>query len=81
MGSKNGIRELKEHPFLRDVNWETLISDEAPFIPEGKDGDAMNFPNSKLETNYLNSIAEEEKEDDMVKQSSRMSIVTDNSQK
>lgn len=45
LGAKNGIRDLKEHPFLKDVNWETLIKDPAPWVPAGKEHDLSNFPN------------------------------------
>ena len=34
LGSKYGVKELKEHPWLYDINWDTLINKkiESPFI-------------------------------------------------
>ena len=35
LGANRGIAELKEHPFLADVNWQSLITDPAPWRPGG----------------------------------------------
>ena len=70
LGAVKGIEELKEHPFLSDVNWQTLITDIAPWIPLGKEADVTNFPNAKEED--LRTIIEEETAEDFsaVKQAS-----------
>ena len=36
---KNGVEELKNHPYFKDVNWEKLknLEETPPFIPEIKD--------------------------------------------
>lgn len=47
LGAKDGIQELKDHPFLADVNWQTLSTDIAPWVPGGRDADVTNFPNAK----------------------------------
>ena len=46
LGSKNGSKELKKHPWIRDINWDDLINKkiEAPFIPS-------NFENN-FDKNY-----------------------------
>lgn len=62
LGATRGIAELKEHPFLADVNWKTLITDPAPWIPGGKEADDSNFPNAKEED--LDKIIEEETKED-----------------
>ena len=42
----NGIDEVKNHPFLKKINWETLLEEPSPyFIPIGKDLDAVYFKN------------------------------------
>ena len=62
LGATRGIEELKEHPWLADVNWQTLITDPAPWIPGGKEADDSNFPNAK-EEDLTKIIQEETKED------------------
>lgn len=47
---------------MADVNWETLITDPAPWIPLGKEADTTNFPNAKEDD--LNKIIEEETAED-----------------
>ncbi len=46
LGSKNGSKELKKHPWIKDINWDDLINKkiEAPFIPS-------NFENN-FDKNY-----------------------------
>ena len=49
LGSKEDARDIKEHPFFRDIDWEKLLSKqiEPPFkpCPNGVDGieDTSNF--------------------------------------
>ena len=33
---KNGVNEIKKHPFFKDINWDKLRETKAPFIPELK---------------------------------------------
>ena len=47
---------------MADVNWKTLITDPAPWIPGGKEADDSNFPNAKEED--LDKIIEEETKED-----------------
>ena len=70
LGAVRGISELKEHPFLADVNWQTLISDPAPWVPLGKEADVQNFPNAREDD--LHKILEEETKEDFsaIKQAS-----------
>lgn len=39
----NGISEIKNHPFLKDVEWDS-VQEGPPFIPLGKDIDTVYFP-------------------------------------
>ena len=32
---RNGVDEIKAHPWFADLNWETLRTVPAPYIPEG----------------------------------------------
>lgn len=48
LGSKKGIREIKEHPFFTGINWKTLIKEIAPWVPPPlKDLDMSNFPKAQ----------------------------------
>ena len=47
---------------MADVNWKTLITDPAPWMPNVRDADDSNFPNAKDED--LNKIIEEETKED-----------------
>ena len=62
LGANRGIAELKEHPYLADVNWQDLITDCAPWMPGGKEADDSNFPNAKEED--LHKLIEEETPED-----------------
>lgn len=44
------------------MNWETLITDPAPWVPAGKEADTANFPNAREDD--LNKIIEEETAED-----------------
>lgn len=37
IGAKGGVDEIKEHPFFRGLDWNTLRNQEAPIIPETRD--------------------------------------------
>ena len=55
---------------MLDVNWQTLHTDPAPWVPGGRDADVSNFPNAK-EDDLKRILEEETKEDyDAVKQES-----------
>ena len=64
---------MKEHPFLADVNWQTLIKDHAPWVPAGKEGDDTNFPNAG-EEDFRTIIEEETKEDFSAVQQASMTM-------
>jgi len=34
LGTKNGAKEIKAHPFFQGTNWEGLLDEEPPFVPE-----------------------------------------------
>ncbi|TYK20724.1 putative serine/threonine protein kinase IRE [Cucumis melo var. makuwa] len=38
-----GAREVKEHPFFKDINWETLARQKAMFIPSAEPQDTSYF--------------------------------------
>jgi len=29
----NGAREVKKHPFFEEINWDTILTQEPPFVP------------------------------------------------
>jgi serine/threonine protein kinase len=31
---KNGMAEMKKHPWMKSINWETIRDQKAPFVPE-----------------------------------------------
>mmetsp|Transcript_22003 Transcript_22003/g.89336 ORF Transcript_22003/g.89336 Transcript_22003/m.89336 type:complete len:208 (-) Transcript_22003:210-833(-) len=33
MGS-GGVEEIKKHPFFRNINWDTILGEEPPFVPQ-----------------------------------------------
>jgi len=40
----NGAQEIKDHPFFKGLNWETIRTQKAPIIPQQKDAtDTSNF--------------------------------------
>ena len=49
---KNGVDDIKNHPFFRSMNWEKLLKQEIPadFIPKIKAGNELKYfdfyPNS-----------------------------------
>ena len=50
LGAKKGIREIKEHPFFKSIEWKTLIQEPVPWVPPAsKETDVGNFPKSVQE--------------------------------
>ena len=44
----NGAAEIKQHPFFQGLNWETLRSQEPPFVPQPESiTDTSYFPATK----------------------------------
>ncbi len=44
----NGAEEVKRHPFFRGINWATIRSEKAPFVPIVKpDNPTLYFPENK----------------------------------
>lgn len=40
----HGVQEIKEHPFFKGLNWNTLRASTAPFIPDlSSETDTKNF--------------------------------------
>ncbi|KAH8926421.1 kinase-like protein [Atractiella rhizophila] len=40
---KNGPEEVKDHPFFNGIDWENLLSQEAPFIPNVMDPESTDY--------------------------------------
>lgn len=50
---RNGVQEIKDHPFFRKVNWKKLRSKKAPFIPRVKSNiDTSNFEKFEETSNW-----------------------------
>eukprot|EP00827_Trimyema_finlayi_P000565 TRINITY_DN1112_c0_g1_i3.p3 TRINITY_DN1112_c0_g1~~TRINITY_DN1112_c0_g1_i3.p3 ORF type:complete len:109 (-),score=19.32 TRINITY_DN1112_c0_g1_i3:44-370(-) len=51
LGSRNGINEIKKHPWFAMINWSALLNYEiqAPYIPQFKDEQDI----SQFATEYL----------------------------
>lgn len=50
LGRYHGAEEIKRHPFFRGVDWETIRSVDAPFIPKLRSiTDTRFFPTDELE--------------------------------
>ena len=56
LGSKNGIEEIKNHPFFKSINFDLILRKEvsAPFIPEMIKEDFNSIVNDKAI--YLNML-------------------------
>ena len=55
---KNGIKEIKDHPFFNDINWNNVKEIKPPFIPKVKnDYDTKYFNNFK----YIESFYPDKK--------------------
>ena len=54
---KNGVEELKGHPYFKDINWEKLKNLEVtpPFIPEIKDSIDLKYIELKVDDNNSNN--------------------------
>ena len=62
LGSVNGIKDIKEHPFFEGINWKHLMREPAPWVPPAaKDLDMTNFPKAQQkEDTGLKKLMEEE---------------------
>jgi hypothetical protein len=60
LGAKDGIKELKRHPFFLGINWQNLINEPVPWLPQGKDDAVTNFP--KANDEVIKEIINEEQE-------------------
>ena len=50
---KNGVQEIKEHPFFKNVDWNNLRNTKAPFVPDIKnDYDISYFEEFKYEEDF-----------------------------
>ena len=54
---KNGIEELKNHPYFSDINWDDLINLKVtpPFIPEISDSSDLKYINQVINENNQNN--------------------------
>ena len=54
---KNGVEEIKAHPFFKNVNWNNIRNTKAPFIPELKnDYDTKYFESFEYEEEFYPPI-------------------------
>lgn len=53
----SGGAEIRSHPWFRDLNWETLLQDEAQFVPQPENPEDTEYFDSRGAT--LQSFAEE----------------------
>eukprot|EP00299_Pterocystis_sp_00344_P007850 c2731_g1_i1.p1 GENE.c2731_g1_i1~~c2731_g1_i1.p1 ORF type:complete len:521 (+),score=122.44 c2731_g1_i1:52-1563(+) len=54
LGSARGVAEIKEHPFFNGVDWDNIVNQQAPFIPEVKsEVDTSNFDQFDEEENFF----------------------------
>jgi len=44
----NGIDEIKQHPFFKEIDWENILEQEAPFAIGGAEADTSQFPKANL---------------------------------
>jgi len=43
----NGAQEVKEHPFLRDVKWEEVLTQQPAFVPQVTDPESTDYFDSR----------------------------------
>lgn len=43
----NGADEVKRHPFFKDIDWPTVCSAEAPFVPQIQDPESTDYFDSR----------------------------------
>ncbi|KAK7205226.1 hypothetical protein BZA70DRAFT_176590 [Myxozyma melibiosi] len=60
LGAKSS-QEVKEHPFFKGINWETILSEEAPFIPRPVDEEDTAYFDDRGA--FLQTFPEEETEE------------------
>ena len=58
LGARDGIKELKRHPFFFGINWQNIINEPVPWLPQGKDDAVTNFP--KANDDVMKEINNEE---------------------
>ena len=56
----DGIDSIKNHKFFKDINWDKLMEEPAPFIPLGKDEDAVYFPKANDKDDDLREIIQDQ---------------------
>jgi serine/threonine-protein kinase RIM15 len=52
LGAK-GIQEIKDHPFFKGIVWETLLNQEAPFIPSPTNWEDTSYFESRLNSGNI----------------------------
>jgi serine/threonine-protein kinase RIM15 len=58
---KNGINELKDHPFFSDIKWDEIMDEPVPMVPQGRDFDPSNFPKANDNDEELDIITKDKK--------------------
>lgn len=56
----NGIEEVKNHDFFKDMDWNDLMTGPAPFIPLGKDVDTVRFPKANDKDDDIRHIIDDQ---------------------
>jgi serine/threonine protein kinase len=56
----NGIDEIKNHDFFKDMDWNTLMEGPAPFIPLGRDVDTVYFPKANDKDDDIRHIIDDQ---------------------
>lgn len=44
----NGAQEVKDHPFFAGIDWDSILTQEPPFIPKLEDPESTVYFNRKL---------------------------------
>ena len=59
-----GAEEVKNHPFFKDINWDTLLHDDTPFVPAPENAEDTEYFDPRGLTEPLPDFPEEETSDD-----------------
>ena len=56
----NGIQEIKDHPFFDGLDWDTVMTQQAPFLPVGRDIDTIYFPKANDKDDDIRAIIDDQ---------------------
>lgn len=68
IGNTNGSAEIKEHPFLKGVSWDTLFEEEASFVPNVNDPESTDYFDQRgadITTFPADDLTDEEEDDEI----------------